>query len=231
MKHEKKLEPPVLYIEGNVGVGKSTFLHYLHEMLGVHVTYEPNELWQDIGGHDLLGRFFKDQKRWAYTLQSYVLFTRIDQMIGLDTAEYHDVSVVERSVYSGRYCFAQVAKDIGVMDDLEWALYKKIWDREIVKLRRPPGGFIYLRASAQACYDRIMHRGRSEEQPITLDYLQRLEEKHEAWFVKKVDVDQQIAKVPTLVIDYSQDVITDIKLRKHDVTLIETFIKEITKSH
>jgi len=218
---------PMVFVEGNVGVGKSTFLHFLNERVKEHVFYEPNELWQDVGGHNLLKQFFLDQKRWAYTLQSYVLLTRVDQMLLADMELCKNVCLVERSIYSGRYCFAQVAKDIGTMDGLEWCLYKKLWDREIVRIQRPPAGFIYLRSPAKVCYDRIMNRGRQEENPITMDYLERIEQKHEDWFIKKEGISDDIAVVPTLVLDFSPDLYSNAVLEAEDVKKVLDFIARI----
>lgn len=218
---------PMVFIEGNVGVGKSTFLHFLHETLKEHVFYEPSEQWQDVDGYNLLEQFFLDQKRWAYTLQSYVLLTRVDQMILADTAFFDKICLVERSVYSGLYCFAAVAKEIGTMNGLEWALYKKLWDREVARIQRPPAGFIYLRTPAQVCYERIMKRGRHEENPITMDYLQRIEQKHEDWFIKKQGVRDDIAAVPNLILDFSPDLVTNTEIQQKYIQLILKFIQRI----
>ena len=65
MKYEKSDQLPTIYVEGNVGVGKSTFLSFIKNHLDVHVIYEPNDLWQNIDGHNLLQQFFLDQSRWA----------------------------------------------------------------------------------------------------------------------------------------------------------------------
>src|SRR3990167_696791 len=176
---------PMIIIEGNVGVGKSTFLNYLKEQLDVDVIYEPNNLWQDVEGHNLLEQFFLNEKRWAYTCQSYILQTRIDQLLEELCDPKRQFCLIERSVYSGRYCFAQVAKEIGWMNGLEWCLYKKYWDREISRIEQLPAGFIYLRTPAEVCFQRIQERGRFEEKPISLDYLKRIETKYENWFVHK----------------------------------------------
>jgi deoxyadenosine/deoxycytidine kinase len=217
---------PMIFVEGNVGVGKSSFLHFLNKVLGLHVFYEPNDLWQDVDGHDLLGAFFLDPKRWAYTCQSYILMTRVDQMITADTTLCDKVCLVERSVYSGRYFFAEVAKDIGTMNTLEWCLYKKLWDREIVRIQRPPAGFIYLRSSVEVCYERIMKRGRKEENPITMDYLKRIEQKHENWFIKKIGVPEYLAYVPVLVLDFSQDFQNNEVIQKQYEALVLDFINK-----
>lgn len=218
---------PMVFIEGNVGVGKSTFLHLLEQRLGLHVFYEPNNLWQDVEGHDLLEYFFKDQKRWAYTLQSYVLQTRIDQLLEADTSLCHKICLVERSIYSGRYCFAQVAKEIHTMTEMEWCLYKKFWNREHARVTRTPAGFIYLRTPAKECLQRISHRGRFEEQPITLDYLQRIEEKHENWFIKKIGMDETILSKPVLILDFDKNITTNSALQDEYCEQVSKFIERL----
>lgn len=226
VKHAK----PMIFVEGNVGVGKSSFLHILNKKLGIHVFYEPNELWQDVDGHNLLGSFFNDQKRWAYALQSYIVMTRVDQMVTADTNLCDKVCLVERSVYSGRYIFAEVAKDIGTMNALEWCLYKKVWDRDITQIQRAPAGFIYLRTPAEICYKRIMKRGRQEENPITMDYLKRLEEKHENWFIKKHGVPENLAYVPVLVLDFSDDFENNDVMQEQYLELLVDFINKVGDS-
>lgn len=229
MKDSSKTVPMII-IEGNVGVGKSTFLNYLKSSLDINVIYEPNQLWQDVEGHNLLEQFFLDQKRWAYTCQSYILLTRIDQLFAnLCDPERKDC-LIERSIYSGRYCFAQVAKEIGWMNGLEWCLYKKLWEREILRKPPMPSGFIYLRTPAQVCYDRIAQRGRFEEKPISLDYLKRIEEKYENWFIHKHGVDEEVLSLPTLVLDFSQDLSVNPKILEEHVQAVDKFIAQINKT-
>lgn len=226
MKH-KRHQIPMIIIEGNVGVGKSTFLNYLQQHLNVDVVFEPNQLWQDVEGHNLLEHFFLDQKRWAYTCQSYILLTRIDQMVAEPCDLQKEFCLIERSVYSGRYCFAQVAKEIGLMNGMEWCLYKKMWDREIARLQDAPSGFIYLRTSAEICLKRIEQRGRFEEKPITLDYLKRIEEKYENWFIKKQGVAEKIASLPVLVLDFTQDLVQNSNMQEQYLGPIKDFLAKL----
>jgi deoxyadenosine/deoxycytidine kinase len=228
MKDQSTKALPTIFIEGNVGVGKSTFLNFLKNNLDVQVLYEPNQQWQDVGGHNLLEQFFLDEKRWAYTLQSYILFTRVDQLLQDDSqGGWQHVRIVERSIYSGRYCFAQVAKEIGTMDGLEWCLYKDLWDREHMRIVEKPAGFIYLRTPYEICYNRIMSRGRFEEKPISLDYLQALEQKHEDWFMHKKGVDDYVLSLPQLGLDFSEDILNDKELQEQYLSSIKDFIAKM----
>lgn len=227
MSGEKSKLMPTIFVEGNVGVGKTTFLEILEQYLQVKVIPEPVKLWQNIDNHNLLEQFFLNGQRWAYTLQSYILTTQIDQLNNADACQ---VRVVERSVYSGRYCFAKVAHEIGTMDDLEWALYKKLWNREAVNLDPKLFGFIYLRASPSVCYDRIKNRNRREERFISLSYLQDLEKKQEDWLMHRSDIDDELSKIPVLVLDASFDLRTDNVLRQHYAQEVQQFINTITTS-
>jgi deoxyadenosine/deoxycytidine kinase len=217
----------MLIIEGNVGVGKSTFLKYLQEHLDADVIFEPNELWQNVDGHNLLEQFFLEPKRWAYTCQSYILQTRIDQIILELCDPNKKYCLMERSIYSGRYCFANVAYEIGWMNDLEWILYQKLWNHEIKQIDSLPTGFIYLRSSAEVCFQRIARRGRFEEKPITLDYLKRIEEKYENWFINKQGIDTIIANLPVLVLDFSVDFLKDPEIEQRSLKQIQTFIAQL----
>ena len=46
-----------VYIEGNVGSGKTTFLNILQKHLEIQALYEPVFLWEHIDGNDLLKQF------------------------------------------------------------------------------------------------------------------------------------------------------------------------------
>lgn len=218
---------PMLFVEGNVGVGKTTFLKILQQALDVHVFLEPTELWENVDGHNFLKTFFLDQKRWAYSFQQYVLITRIDQMLQADTVWADKVGLVERSIYSGRYCFARVAHAIGTMNDLEWSLYIKQWDRENIRIQRPPAGFIYLRTPADVCFERMAQRGRTAEKTATLDYIKKIETYYDAWFFEKKDIDQDLAQVPVLTLDFAVNILEDIVTQQNYVNQVRRFIETL----
>ncbi len=66
-------------IEGNIGVGKSTFLRLVSEQLSdVNVVFEPLNKWQDtVYGKGLLTNFYEDPRRLAYTFQLLPLICRV----------------------------------------------------------------------------------------------------------------------------------------------------------
>lgn len=217
-----------IYVEGNVGAGKSTLLTFIKKHFDAQIVYEPHELWQNVDGHNLLEQFFKNQARWAFTLQTYITITRIEQLEKDLVHNHGRVQFVERSEYSGRYCFARNAYNMRLLTDLEWALYQKFWDREIKSIPTQPAGFIYLRIPAALCYQRIMKRNRFEEKSILLEYLTNLEVVHDEWLLhhKKVD---HLEHIPVLLLDNVEDISTNEALQQEYVQKITEFIRKVQK--
>ncbi|MBM17792.1 MAG: hypothetical protein CL947_01830 [Epsilonproteobacteria bacterium] len=188
---------------------------------------EPHELWQNVGSDNLLEKFFKDQKRWAFTLQSYITLTRVQQLQQATKENRNIVKIIERSVYSARYCFAQNAFEMGLLTDLEWNLYQKFWDWDVSDHVPLPKGLIYLRIPASLCYERIMSRNRFEEQPISLEYLTNLETKHDDWLLHQKQVDN-LHNIPILVLEDTKDLRSNISLQQDYVHKITMFLDSLS---
>lgn len=222
--NQTKKSVPMIIIEGNVGAGKTTFLNFLEKNSDYRVIQEPVSLWQNVGGHDLLADFFFKPNRWSFTAQSYILTTRIDQMI--DQQLNGEKIFIERSIYSGLYCFAKVAHDIGWMNDMEWSLYQILWNREALKIKSKPAAFIYLRTPADICFARMIQRARKEEKPIKLDYLKRIEKEYDLWFLRDYDI---YLNVPVLCLDFSQDIMINPEINIIYLSKIKQFIDQFNK--
>lgn len=193
-------------LEGNIGAGKSTFLSLIEQELPVQVVYEPHTKWQDVGGGDnLLEKFYSDTPRWAYTFQSYAFITRIIEQMEKAKLNKSGIQVLERSVYSDRYCFAKNCFEMGVMNALEWKLYQEWFEWLIVNYAPKPTGFIYLKTDPEVCYSRLTKRAREEEVGVSLEYLQSLHNKHEAWLLDKYEIAPYLKEIPVLVLDCNNE--------------------------
>ena len=215
----------VLVIEGNIGAGKSTFLRLLNQHLDIDPVFEPHDKWQNVGGgENLLEKFYTDIRRWAYTFQTYAFVTRVLEQ----EKEVHNclsgVQVLERSVYSDRYCFAKNCFEMGVMLPLEWQLYRDWFDWLVEGYTTKPTGFIYLKTEPSVCYDRLRKRNRHEEAAVPLDYLRRLNEKHEDWLIKRGGIADYLKDVPVLTLSCDHDFEEDEQeLARHLAKIVETF--------
>ncbi len=220
--------PPYVVIEGNIGAGKSTFVSLIKRYLDVHVVYEPHEQWQSVGSsaENILEKFYTDMPRWAYTFQSYAFVTRVRAQQQAAQQFPHLTQIVERSVYSDRYCFAKNCFELGYMNALEWKLYQEWFSWLVDNYTQRPHGFIYLRTTPDVCHERLKKRDRKEEVGVGLDYLQSLHDKHERWLIDKEGVAPSLSDVPALVLDANQEFEGNRHLQQEWVQQIKDFMGE-----
>ncbi len=164
------------FIEGNIGVGKSTIVRLLNDC-GVETMQEPVDSWS---ASNILENFYEDPKRWAYTFQSIAFRSRVR---GLDSLSAD--SVAERSIFTDRKVFAEVARESGNITEVEWDDYADWFDWVVSKTDQSSQGFVYLRADPDVCHQRIQGRARPGEEGISLEYLQKLHERHDAWLLNE----------------------------------------------
>lgn len=213
-------------IEGNIGAGKSTFLKLAQEKIAdITVALEPLQNWQGIGdGQSLLANFYQDPKRWAYTFETLTLMSRVREQLHQQSQNSNN-QLVERSIYSGYYCFAQNCYNQGFMSTLEWHIYSQWFNFLLRNKCAVPRGFIYLRVAPEVAYERIKKRNRTGESSISLEYLQQVHEKHEAFLIHKKGILPHISKVPVLVLECAQEFEqNEAKLHEH-LALVQQFIK------
>lgn len=211
-------------IEGNIGVGKSTFLRLINNSLPVQVVYEPHEAWQQVGTDNLLERFYNDTKRWAYTFQSYAFVTRVIEQVEHARRNPHAIQILERSVFSDRYCFAKNCHELGYMNKLEWKLYTEWFSWLVENYTTKPAGFIYLRAEPEICYKRLKYRERKEETGVALEYLEGLHQKHERWLLDKESIANYLVDVPVLVLDCNKEFELNPKQLDKHLAQVRSFI-------
>ncbi|XP_047945814.1 uncharacterized protein LOC125223257 [Salvia hispanica] len=177
-----------LCVEGNISVGKTTFLQRIaNETLElrdlVEIVPEPVDKWQNVGPDhfNILDAFYAEPERYAYTFQNYVFVTRVMQERE-SCGGMKPLRLMERSVFSDRMVFVRAVHEAKWMNEMEISIYDSWFDPVVSSLPGLiPDGFIYLRASPDTCHKRMMLRKRAEEGGVSLDYLRDLHEKHESW--------------------------------------------------
>ncbi|KAL4221593.1 thymidine kinase 2 [Mactra antiquata] len=182
-KRQKRTKKPfTVAVEGNIGSGKSTCLEYFRKQKEVEVVPEPVAKWKDVKGNNTLDMMYKDASRWSLAFQSYVQLTM---------AEVHrkesdcPIKMIERSLYSARYCFVENLYKNGLMPEVDYAIlsewYNWIQENEDMHIDL----IVYLQASPETCQSRIKERNRQEEQSVPIEYLQSLNSLHENWLIKQ----------------------------------------------
>jgi deoxyadenosine/deoxycytidine kinase len=184
----------IISLDGNIGAGKSTLLAEIRKSIPeLHVVDEPVGQWTALKnntGKNLLELFYEDKKRWAYTFQNCAILTRLknikEAVEELDAnGKGRQVILTERSVLTDKYVFAQMLRDSGDMDDLEWELYDSWFS--IFSKQHQVNGIIYLSTSSTTSKDRIHIRNRQGEDRIQLDYLDALDRQHKQW-IESTDI-------------------------------------------
>lgn len=159
-------------IAGNIGSGKTT----LTTQLAKHYKYKPH--FEAVDDNPYLNDFYKDMQRWSFNLQVYFLNARFSQITEL--RESGQKIVQDRTIYEDAYIFAPNLHAMGLMTTRDFENYLSLFEL-MEKFLSPPDLLIYLRASVPTIVANIQKRGREYEEAIRLDYLNRLNERYEAW--------------------------------------------------
>lgn len=174
------MSPKIIYVEGNIGTGKSTFLkrldnEKLKKKYNYDVIYEPVDNWQQIG---ILEKFYSDPTKYCYLFQSYCLFSRFNLLDKIN--DNLDYIFIERSIFCDNNVFAKSCHHLNQLNDIEYDIYK-LWFDKFLSVHPNEYCHIYLQLDPEVCLKRIIQRNRNEETGISIEYLQLLHEKHEAW--------------------------------------------------
>ncbi len=203
----------IISLDGNIGAGKSTLLNEIRTKIPeINYVDEPVGAWTALKngeGTNLLELFYGDKKRWAYTFQNCAILTRLkniqDAVNKLDSSkEEPHIILSERSVLTDKYVFAEMLRDSGDIDPLEWELYDS-WFNMFSK-QFPINGIIYLSTSAVTSKDRIKIRNRHGEENINIEYLDALDKQHKKWIAN--------TDIPTLTLSTEVGVSLDDNIQK-----------------
>ena len=183
-------------IAGNIGVGKSTLVEFLHRTYGISPYYEPNE------DNPYLPDFYKDMRRWAFHSQLYFLSSKFRIHQELDRTP--GLVALDRTIFEDAEVFAAALHEMRKIDKRDWETYRNFY-ATILEAIRPPDLMIYLRCSMRTLRRRIRLRGRSMEQDIPLAYLKRLERLYERW-IASYDMGEVLV-LETDNLDYIHDLV------------------------
>ena len=173
-----------VYLEANIGAGKTTMLNKLSEhtfnTYSTEFIPEPINDWEklkDNNGLNILENFYNDQTKWAFAFQMNSFISRANK---LDNKK-SQIIVSERSVFTDKNCFAINCFESQKLNKIEWDIYCNWHDWLVNKFNLNSDAYIYLKTTPEKCYERIKSRNREGESEITLEYLKLLHDKHESW--------------------------------------------------
>jgi deoxyadenosine/deoxycytidine kinase len=185
-------KPTIISIEGNIGTGKSTILANLKirmddVMPGNRILFlkEPVDIWESIKdehGHTILEKFYKDQKRYAFTFQVMAYISRLSLLKrAIKENPECETIIIERSLIADKNIFMQMLYDDGQVEMMEFEIYNR-WYREFIEEYRVDS-IVYLDSDPEICSERINRRNRNGEEGIPLSYLRKCRDYHQRWLV------------------------------------------------
>lgn len=218
-------------LEGNIGAGKSTFLKLVAQHLPhLQVILEPLATWQHpVHGESILTNFCHNPKRWAYSFETLTMMCRVKDHLA-QQKESNKLRILERSIYSGHYCFALNSYNQRYMNELEWKMYNEWFNFLVLNTCQPPLGFIYLRVDPAIAHTRIAKRKRIGEEEFSLGYLQQIHERHESFLIKKEHILPALQHVPVLTLNCDREFEHDPKVLQQHLDAIQAFITETAPS-
>jgi len=159
-------------VAGNIGSGKTT----LTSLLAKHYGWESH--FEDTEDNPYLNDFYEDMQRWSFNLQIYFLQNRFNKI--MEFRESGKDVIMDRTIYEDAYIFAPNLHAMNLMSKRDFDNYIQLFDL-MNSLVKAPDLLIYLRSSVPNLVNNIQKRGREYETSIRLDYLNRLNERYEAW--------------------------------------------------
>lgn len=221
-------EKQIITIEGNIGVGKSTFVDIIKKYISnSEIVGEPVEMWKqmkDTDGTNILQKFYQDIPRWAYSFQNLACITRMTKIEDTIQNSNSQFIFLDRSLGTDKNVFEKMLYDSGKISEIEHQMYN-LWCDFYYKYIRPEfeNIIIYLRCQPEIALERIKKRGRVEEKDISLEYLNDLHKYHENWLISNPNLN-------VIIIDCNKDFENDKIYQNQILGQIITQINEIREN-
>ena len=164
--------PYHIAIEGTIGVGKTSLVKVLGELLNAKLILEEFE------ENPFLVEFYKDSDRYAFQTQLFFLLSRYRQQQELQQTELFTKTLISDYMFIKDRLFAALN-----LNDMEMSLYNSV-AQILEKSVSPPDMVIFLQSDT----DRLMHnikiRGREYEKMIDWKYIDALNQMYNEFFFR-----------------------------------------------
>lgn len=170
--------------EGNIGAGKTTLVTKIAE------DFNAKTVLERFADNPFLPKFYEDQNRYAFPLEMSFLADRYKQLSD-DLAQFDlfkDFIVADYHIFKS-LIFAKIT-----LAEDEYRLYRTLFDivyREMPK----PDLYVYLYQNTERLLENIKKRGRSYEQNIPADYLDKINSGYLDYIKSQLDLNVLIIDV------------------------------------
>jgi deoxyadenosine/deoxycytidine kinase len=169
----------ILAIDGLIGAGKSTKLQeYKEKYPALVVILEPIDKWMQ---SELLQNFYKDPKKWAFKLQSYIMDSFKDELEEAFSNNRKCI-LMERSHLAAFSIFSYLHWKNGLLTDEEYSQLEQQhynYDRDL-RQRGYIFDHIYLDVPLDVAMERLAVRNRGNEKSmVSREYQQAFLNRYE----------------------------------------------------
>lgn len=170
---DQKQDLKIVSVEGNIGVGKSTFIARLVEQNPNVYEYLPEpineqEIYEYYNG--LISPF---------DFQIRILHRRVKQLNSISGSD--KIILTERCCESDALIFVEKCKDDKKISDKEYEVYL----RDYMRIQKMNVVYLYLFANPKACLNRVAVRKRAGEDKLSLEYLEDIDARYTNFFKKR----------------------------------------------
>jgi 2-amino-4-hydroxy-6-hydroxymethyldihydropteridine diphosphokinase len=174
-------------IEGNIGAGKTTLATKIAE------DCNGKPILERFADNPFLPKFYKDQNRYAFPLEMSFLADRYQQLSD-DLAQFDlfkDFIVADYHIFK-----SQIFAKVTLQED-EFRLYKTMFDIMYKEMPKPDL-YIYLYQNTDRLLANIKKRGRSYEQDISSNYLEKINQGYLEYIKSQTDINALIIDISEL---------------------------------
>jgi len=197
-------------VEGLIGAGKTTLAKRLAAEFSARLVLE------EFDDNPFLPRFYEDPQRYGFSVELSFLAQRYHQLKRVTEQDLFSPCTIADYSLGKSLVFANVTLQAD-----EYALFRDLYTIMYGDLPRPEL-ILYIHLDMTRVKERIRSRGRSYEQSIQIDYLQKLQERY-------LDHLQKLTDDRVLVVDLQDhDLMNDALVYKR---LLEVLSLEHPKGH
>lgn len=174
-------------IEGNIGAGKTTLATKIAE------DCNGKPILERFADNPFLPKFYKDQNRYAFPLEMSFLADRYQQLSD-DLAQFDlfkDFIVADYHIFK-----SQIFAKVTLQED-EFRLYKTMFDIMYKEMPKPDL-YVYLYQNTDRLLANIKKRGRSYEQDISSNYLEKINQGYLEYIKSQTDINSLIIDISEL---------------------------------
>jgi deoxyadenosine/deoxycytidine kinase len=183
--------PRYIVVEGPIGVGKTTLVERLAARFQARTVLEIFE------ENPFLANFYQDQQRYAFQTEMFFLLSRYRQQEEFSQTDLFSQLHVSDYLFVKCRLFASLT-----LSDHELALYDRMYTILTTQIPQPDL-VLHLHAPLETLLGRISHRGRSYEQSMDPEYLDRLRSLYHNFFMHYEDTN--LLEIDTSDVNFAKD--------------------------